>query len=60
MMGGSGLVGLLIAGIVVAYPFSRILPRVGLNPWIALVAVIPLGAVILLWVVAFRDWDSGK
>lgn len=45
-------------GLLVAYPFSRILPRVGLNPWISLVAVIPIGAVVLLWVVAFRTWKD--
>ncbi len=50
--------GLLVAAALVAFPFSRILPRVGIDPWVSLVAVIPLGAVILLWVVAFRNWDG--
>ncbi|MBT8456753.1 MAG: hypothetical protein HKO95_09335 [Rhodobacteraceae bacterium] len=57
-MGGGALFSLLIMGLLVAYPFSRILPRVGLNPWISLVAVIPIGAVVLLWVVAFRTWKD--
>ena len=55
-MGLHGLLAILIAAALVAYPFSRILPRVGLNPWISLVAIIPIGAVVLLWIVAFRDW----
>ncbi len=59
-MGSGGLIGYLIAGIVMAYPFSRILPRVGLNPWFSLVCFIPVGALILLWVVAFRDWEPRR
>jgi hypothetical protein len=57
-MGFGGLIYYLIAAALVAYPFSRILPRAGLNPWISLVAIIPLGAIVLLWVVAFRDWKG--
>ena len=57
-MGMAGLISILIAAALLAYPFSRILPRVGLNPWISLVAIIPIGAVILLWIVAFRDWKE--
>lgn len=57
-MGLPGLIALLIAAAILAYPFSRILPRVGMNPWISLVAIIPIGAVILLWVVALRDWKE--
>ncbi len=57
-MGFGGLLYYLIAAAVIAYPFSRILPRVGINPWVSLVAIIPLGAIILLWVVAFRDWKD--
>lgn len=57
-MGLGGLIGILIAAAILAYPFSRILPRVGLNPWISLVAIIPIGAIILLWVVALRDWKE--
>lgn len=57
-MGLPGLIALLIAAALLAYPFSRILPKVGLNPWLSLVAIIPIGAVILLWVVALRDWKE--
>ena len=57
-MGIGGLLYYLIAAAVIAFPFSRILPRVGINPWVSLVTIIPLGAIILLWVVAFRDWKD--
>lgn len=54
-----GLLSILIFGALVAYPFSRILPKYGLSPWFALVAVVPLGAIILLWVLAFREPVAG-
>lgn len=57
-MGLAGLIPLVIAAALLAYPFSRILPRVGLNPWWSLVAVTAIGAIVLLWIVAFRDWKE--
>lgn len=56
MGGGGGLLSFLIIGAIVAYPFWRMLPRVGLSPYWALGAFVPLGAVVLLYVLAFRDW----
>lgn len=48
----------LILAVLIVVPFWRILPRAGIAaPW-ALVAVIPLGAVILLWMLAFRRWPG--
>jgi O-antigen ligase len=52
----AGILGFLIIAAVLVIPFWRILPRAGLPAPVALVAVIPLGAVILLWVLAFRRW----
>ncbi len=56
-MGGGGIIGFLVVGFVLAFPFSRILPRVGLSPWFALACFVPLGALVLLYVVAFRKWN---
>jgi len=55
MMGGNGLIwyGLMTALVIV--PFWRILPRNGISKWYAFLALIPAGAIILLWIVAFRD-----
>ncbi len=36
-------------------PFWSILPRHGIPNWVALFAAIPLVALVLLWVVAFKD-----
>ena len=50
------ILGFLIVAAILVIPFWRILPRAGLPAPVALGAVIPLGAVILLWVLAFKRW----
>jgi len=60
-MGGGGLVLLLVFAALIVIPFWRLLPRFGIPNWVSLVAIIPLGALILLWVMAFRDkLDGGR
>lgn len=56
MTGGGGMIGMLLAvAVLLVVPFWRILPRYGIAAPFALLAVLPVGAVILLWIVAFRD-----
>jgi hypothetical protein len=52
-MGWAGLVWMLLVGALVAVPFWRLLPQFGIPAWVALLAVFPLIALILLWVMAF-------
>ena len=65
-MGGGpsfgGLIWLLIIAALTIVPFWKILPRAGLSPWLALVTIIPLGTLVLLWVLAFKRWpgDAGE
>lgn len=62
MMGGYGFgFGLwwLIVAVVIVIPFWRLMPRFGMPNWLSLVAIIPLGALVLLYVMAFRDSDGG-
>jgi hypothetical protein len=60
-MGGGGLVLMLVFAALVVIPFWRLLPKFGIPNWVSLVAIIPLGALILLWVMAFRDkLDGGR
>jgi len=54
-MGSYGLIGFLIYAVLVVVPFWRLLPNYGIPAIVALVALIPVGALILLWVMAFRD-----
>ena len=49
----------LIASVVLVIPFWTILPRHGLPAWAALLCFIPLGAIIQLWIVAFKDRFEG-
>ncbi|MDA0222002.1 MAG: hypothetical protein O3A08_10050 [Proteobacteria bacterium] len=42
--GGGMWVGFLIVAVLLVVPFWRILPRNGIPNWVALVAIIPLGA----------------
>jgi len=52
---GGGLIGMLLMGALVVVPFWRLLPRFGIPNWVALLAFFPPVALILLWVMAFRD-----
>jgi len=53
-------VGLIVSAIVLVVPFWLLLPRAGIAAPVALVAVIPLGAVALLWVLALRRWPADR
>jgi len=60
-MGAFGLVWVAILAALVVIPFWRLLPRYGIPNWVSLVAIIPLAALILLWIMAFKDKiDGGK
>jgi hypothetical protein len=60
-MGGGGLIVMAIFAALVVIPFWRLLPKFGIPNWVALAAIIPLGALVLLWVMAFRDrLDGGR
>ncbi len=56
---GGGFLWFVVFAVLLVVPFWRILPRHGLPSAVALVAIIPLGALVLLWVIAFKD-DLGQ
>ena len=58
--GGGGLIWLLIFAALVIVPFWRLLPKFGMPSWLAVLTVFPLFALILLWVMAFRDQIQGE
>jgi hypothetical protein len=41
---------------VFCYPISRVLKRLGFSGWLALLAIVPLGNLIGLWMLAFKPW----
>jgi len=60
-MGGFGMIWILVFAVLVVIPFWRLLPMFGIPAWVSLFSIIPLGALILLWVIAFRDrLDGGR
>lgn len=56
-MGDLGLVPWLISfAVFFVFPFWRILDRVGFKPAFSLIALVPGGVVVLLWVIALAKW----
>ncbi|MBA3325141.1 MAG: hypothetical protein H0T41_07745 [Rhodobacteraceae bacterium] len=43
---------------LVLYPMWKITGRSGLNPLWTLLCVIPLGLIVLLWMIALRPWPG--
>jgi len=52
------ILGLLaLAGLtIVIVPFWFICKKAGLSPWLSLLNLMPLGTLILLYVLAFAEW----
>jgi hypothetical protein len=57
-MGMGQLLFLVLMGALVVVPFWRLLPRVGIPGWVGLFAIIPLVALVLLWIMAFKRWPG--
>lgn len=51
---------LIVVGILFVVPFWRIIKRTGFNPGLALLALVPGGILVLLWVLAFAKWPKFK
>lgn len=52
---GGGLVWFALVAVLLVVPFWKLLPRYGIAAPFALLAILPVGAIILLWIIAFRD-----
>lgn len=50
---GGGMIWLIVLSALFVIPFWRLLPDYGLPGWPAVFAVIPVGALVLLYVMAF-------
>ncbi len=49
---------ILIVLVIFVIPVAKILSRVGMSPWLAILAIIPLVNWIFLWVFAFVRWPK--
>ncbi len=50
------LIVLVMVLAIFIWPASRILKRVGLSPWMALLFAVPLVNIIFLWIFAHMRW----
>lgn len=50
---------ILFAAIVI-FPMWKLCEKAGLNPMWSIVSAIPFGLLILLYVLAFRDWPGER
>ena len=55
---GSFLWYLIVAALVII-PLYRLLPKYGINKFFSLFAVVPAVAIVLLWIMAFKDDVEG-
>jgi hypothetical protein len=49
---------MLIGLAIIIVPFWFILKRAGFSPWLSLLNVVPLGTLVLLYVLAFAEWKT--
>ena len=49
-----------ILALVAVLPFWFICKKAGLSPWLACLMIVPFGAVVLPFILAFIDWPSLK
>jgi len=54
--GFGGSIMMLVAAAVIVVPFYKLWGRTGHNPWISLLMLLPLINLILLYVLAFKEW----
>jgi len=53
---GVYLVFFVVLLAIVIVPFWFILKKAGFSPWLSLLNIVPLGTLILLYVLAFAEW----
>ena len=47
---------ILVCLLIILIPFWFILKKAGFSPWLTLINIVPMGTLILLYVLAFADW----
>ncbi len=61
MMNNIGLPGLLMLvvwGALIVVPFFKIWKRTGHNGWLSLLMLLPIVNLIMLYVIAFKQWPA--
>jgi hypothetical protein len=47
---------IVVALAIILIPFWFILKKAGFSPWLTLINIIPLGNLILIYILAFAEW----
>ena len=50
----------VVAACALGVPLWKLLPRAGMSPYFALMAIVPALGIVLLWIVAFKDDVDGS
>jgi hypothetical protein len=48
----------IVAFVILILPFWFICKKAGFSPWLSLLNIVPLGSLILLYILAFADWKT--
>lgn len=57
-MGASGPLMMIVVGVIIVLPFYKLWKRTGHNPWISLLMLVPVVNLVMLYVLAFKDWPA--
>jgi len=49
-----------VLAVVLVLPFWFICGKAGLSPWLSLIMLVPFGAIVLPFILAFIEWPSLK
>lgn len=60
MFGSGSLFFLVILAVLLIVPFWKLLPRYGISQYYAVLALMPAIALVLLWIMAFKDEFDGE
>ncbi len=59
-VGGVPLLFAMIWAALIIIPFWKLLPRFGISKYFAVAAILPAIALVLLWIMAFKDDIEGR
>lgn len=48
----------LILAVLLIVPVWRIVKRAGFNPWLSLLALVPIANIVALWLFSKKPWPS--
>ncbi|MFJ2991986.1 hypothetical protein [Pandoraea sp. NPDC087047] len=56
----TNLLTLIVGIVLIGVPVWRILGRLGLSPWLTILAFIPIVNIISLWLLSYANWPAQR